>query len=141
TGSAAATSPATGAASTPVATPTAVKPQAAATATGTRDPSDTILAELAEGHTAVVLFSGSSASDDRAVRAAVRRVDRRGGKVDVHVVPIARVGDYEAITRGVTVLQAPTTLVIGRRKTAEKVVGFTTTAELDQLVADTRRAR
>lgn len=113
---------------------------AAAAASASSDPSRAILAELAQGHTAVVLFAGREATDDRAVRAAVGRVDRRGGQVDVHVVPISRVGAYEAITRGVTVLQAPTVLVIGKQRTARTVVGFTTTGEIDQLVADVRRA-
>lgn len=104
------------------------------------DPSGAILAGVGRGHTAVVLFTGRHAADDRAVRAAVRRVNRRGGKVDIHVVPLARVGRYEAITRGVKVLQAPTVLVIGKQKKARTIVGFTTTAELNQLVGDVRRS-
>jgi len=114
--------------------PTA-KPEPAA------DPSASILAGLDRGDAAVVLFSGPRASDDRAVRRAVAAVARRKGKVTVHTVPIAQVGAYEAITRGVSVLQAPTILVIGSERTARTIVGFTTTAEIDQLVADVRRSR
>lgn len=114
-------------------------PQAGRTADGGTDPSAPILAELREGHTAVVLFAGTKASDDRSVRRAVRRVDGRNGKVDVHVVSIKRVGDYEAITRGVDVLQSPTVLVISKQRTARTIVGYTTTSEINQLVADTRR--
>jgi len=115
-------------------TPTA-KPEPAA------DPSASILAGLDRGDAAVVLFSGPKASDDRAVRRAVDAVARRSGKVTVHTVPIAQVGAYETITRGVSVLQAPTILVIGSERTARTIVGFTTTAEIDQLVADVRRSR
>lgn len=143
TGTTATTSPAAPATATAPATAAgittpgpAAKPAATTKARSSEDPSKPILAELSRGHTAIVLFAGSSASDDQAVRAAVRRANTRGGKVDVHVVPIAKVGAYEAITRGVTVLQSPTTLVIGPKKTARTIVGFTTTAEIDQLAAD-----
>ena len=115
-------------------TPTA-KPEPAA------DPSASILAGLDRGDAAVVLFSGPKASDDRAVRRAVAAVARRKGKVTVHTVPIAQVGAYKAITRGVSVLQAPTILVIGSERTARTIVGFTTTAEIDELVSDVRRSR
>jgi hypothetical protein len=128
----------TPAATTPAAAtpPTPAKPKLA---TG-GDPSAPILAGLARGRTEVVLFASSTATDDKAVRRAVKGVDRRGGKVEVRVVPISRVGDYEAITRGVDVAQAPTVLVIGRKKQAHTIVGFTTVAELNQLVGDVRRS-
>jgi hypothetical protein len=115
-------------------TPAPVKP-----AEPPADPSAPLLAALDRGHTVVVLIAGRTAADDLAVRAALRRADRRGGKVDVHVVPIGRVGDYEAITRGVQVEQSPTLLVIGASRQAREIVGFTTTREIDQLVADVRR--
>lgn len=150
----AAATPAAGAATTPATTPTTTvtttpaTPNPAPTATAaakpavpatSQDPSDAILAAVDRGHTAVVLFAGPKASDDRAVRRAAQGIDRRGGKVDLHVVSIRRVGAYEAITRGVQVLQAPTILVIGSRRTARTLVGYTTTSEIDQLVADVRR--
>lgn len=114
-------------------------PQAGKTADGGVDPSAPILADLEQGHTAVVLFAGTKASDDRSVRRAVKRVDRRGGKVDVKVVSIKRVGEYEAITRGVDVLQSPTLLVISKQRKARTIVGYTTTSEINQLIGDTRR--
>ncbi len=139
--------------STTTATPGATAATPSATTAGTpaatagtpavaapdRDPSAPILAELERGHTPVILFTNADAADDRAVRRALRRIDTRGGKVDVHVVSIKRVGEYEAITSGVQVTQSPTLLVIGRQKTASRIVGFTTTAEIDQLVGDVRR--
>jgi hypothetical protein len=139
--------PAAAAAAKPAAAATAkpavaaAKPaHAATTPAASADPSAPILAAIDRGHTEVILFAGSSATDDRAVRAAVRRIRRHRGKVDVHVVPISRVGRYEAITRGVTVQQAPTVVVIGAKKAARTIVGFTTTAELNQLVGDVRRS-
>jgi xanthine/CO dehydrogenase XdhC/CoxF family maturation factor len=103
------------------------------------DPSAPLLAELGRGKTVVLLFAGSTASDDRAVRRALARINRHGGKVTVHIAPVGRVGDFEAITRGVQVQQSPTLLVMGRQHTARTIVGFTTTDEIDQLVADVRR--
>jgi hypothetical protein len=84
----------------------------------------------------VVLFYNPLGSDDSAVRRAVRGVDRFGGRVSVHSAPISKVGDYEAITRGVQVLQAPTVLVIGHDRKARKLVGLTDAEEIDQLVSD-----
>jgi hypothetical protein len=131
---------------TPAKTPaaTAAKPTSAAAkpakpAAPSGDPSKPILAELDRGHTAVVLFAGKTAKDDRAVRRAVQAVDRHDGKVDVHVIPLTRVGRYEAITRGVAVRQSPTVLVISKQRAARTIVGFTTVAELNQLVSDVRR--
>lgn len=146
--SAATTAPATpktpaAPAATAAAPDTPVETTASATTPASRaesdDPSTPILARLKEGRTAVVLFSGRTAPDDKAVQRAVRRIARRDGKVDVYDISIRRVGAYEAITRGVQVLQAPTVLVIGKDRQARKIVGFTTTAEIDQLVADVRR--
>ncbi|UTI62529.1 hypothetical protein NBH00_14280 [Paraconexibacter antarcticus] len=145
---------AAGTTSTPAAATAAAPPAATSAAAGTPaaatpatpklaiggDPSAPILAGLDRGRTEVVLFASRTATDDKAVRRAVKGVDRRGGKVEVRVVSIAKVGDYEAITRGVHVVQAPTVLVIGRDKAAHTIVGFTTVAELNQLVGDVRRS-
>lgn len=124
---------------------TATTPAAATTTTAkptvkpSTDPSAPLLAELDRGRTVVLLFAGRTAADDRAVRRALGRIDRRGGKVAVHVAALRRVGAYEAITRGVQVQQSPTLLVIGKDRTARTIVGFTTTSEIDQLVGDVRR--
>ncbi|WP_354697489.1 hypothetical protein DSM112329_03119 [Paraconexibacter sp. AEG42_29] len=120
------------------ATPSTTTPS---TATTPQDPSEKLLAPLDRGHTVVVAFADTRASDDRAVRAAVKRIDRRGGKVDVHILPLSSVGRYEAITRDVTIGQSSTVLVIGSKRTARTIVGFTTTREIDQLVGDVRAGR
>lgn len=122
----------------PATADSALPPQAGKTADGGDDPSAPILADLKQGHTAVVLFAGTKASDDRSVRRAVKRVDRRDGKVDVHTISIKRVADYEAITRGVDVLQSPTILVISKQRKARTIVGYTTTSEINQMVGDVR---
>lgn len=119
--------------------PATTTPAAKPAVKAVTDPSTPLLAELGRGKTVVLLFAGTTASDDRAVRRALKRIDRRGGKVTVRVASLRRVGDYEAITRGVQVQQSPTLLVIGKQRTARTIVGFTTTNEIDQLVADVRR--
>lgn len=145
----AATAPASGgttvaATAKPTATakaPKARPAKAAASKPASGDPSRRILAGLKRGRTEVVLFTTRSAADDLAVRSAVGRVARRGGKVGVHVVPLSQVGRYEAITSGVTIRQSPTVVVIGKGRVARTIVGFTTTQEIDQLVADVRAGR
>jgi len=107
-----------------------------AKAAATTDRSAPLLRELDRKRAVVLLFYSTRGIDDRVVRRAVADVDRRGGRVVVKAVPVGRLGRYQAITRGAQVLQAPTTLVIAPGRTAKPVVGFTTTAELDQAVAD-----
>lgn len=103
------------------------------------DPSRPILAALRRDKVAVVLFHEGAAAEDRAVRRALRELPRRHGKVAVFSAPIARVGAYAAVTRGVSVLAAPTVLVIGPDHAARTVTGLTSVEELDQLVGDTLR--
>lgn len=100
------------------------------------DRSARILDALADGDVAVLLFHEPKASDDREVRSAVRSVDRRGGRVAVFDAPVDDVGRYAAITRGVDVRSAPTTLVIGPDRKARAIVGFTDVKEIDELVDD-----
>jgi hypothetical protein len=106
----------------------------------TADPATSLLIALDRKDTVVLLFRNAKASDDRAVEKAVKAVDRHKGHVVVKVAPIAQVARYEAITRGVDVMQSPTVLVIGPDHKARAVVGFTTTGEVDQVVADTLAA-
>jgi len=73
--------------------------------------------------------------------AVVRGLSRHGGKVAFHVVPISRVGEYESITRGVTVNQSPTTLVIDRKRRSRAIVGLSERGELTQAVGDALAGR
>ncbi len=120
--------------------PVASRPERPAGAAPARapkgDPSAPILADVARGKVAVLLFFSRDAADDRAVRRSLLSADRHGGRVVVRAAPIARVADYAAITEGVDVLQAPTVLVIGKGNRARTLVGFTDTRAIDQLVAD-----
>jgi hypothetical protein len=100
------------------------------------DPSRPLLASVDAGKVVVVLFWNKSASDDRATRRALRAIDLHGGKVVASAVPIGDVGRYEAITRGVQVLESPTVLVIGAGGKARAITGYTQAKEIDQAVSD-----
>jgi len=104
------------------------------------DPSSKLLAKLADGKTVVLLFWNAKGADDRAVRDAVRGLGH-DKKVATAVAPIAKVGDYEAITTGVEVFTAPTVLVIGKDRKAKTITGLTDARELRQLVGDVRAGR
>jgi hypothetical protein len=113
----------------------AAKPKAA------DDRSAPLLRALERDRAVVLLFFNKRGIDDKAVRRAVADVDRRDGRVVVKALPVSQIGRYQAITRGVQVLQAPTALVIAPGKTAKPIVGYTTTAELDQAVGDALAAK
>jgi hypothetical protein len=117
----------------------ATSAKAAKAATGDR--SAPLLRALDRDRAVVLLFFNTRGIADKAVRRAVADVNRRDGRVLVKAVPVGDVGRYQAITRGAQVLQAPTALVIAPGKTAKPIVGYTTTAELDQAVADALAAK
>ena len=88
------------------------------------------------GKVVVVLFWNPKGSDDVATRGVVRKLNRRGGKVAVHVAPITSVGKFESITDDVTVAQSPTVVIIGSKGRARTIVGLTESRELSQAVSD-----
>jgi hypothetical protein len=100
------------------------------------DPSRPLLADVDAGKLVVVLFWNKNASDDRATRRGLRSIDLHAGKVVASAVPIGDVGRYEAITRGVQVLESPTVLVIGAGGKARAITGYTQAKEIDQAVSD-----
>jgi len=103
-------------------------------AANTRDAA--VVRDLRSGKVVVMLFWNAKATDDVDTRDAVRDLNRHGGNVAVHIVPISRVGEYESITRGVTINQTPTTLVIDRNRRTRPIVGLTEPGELKQAVDD-----
>ncbi len=99
-----------------------------------------VVADVEAGRTVVLLFWDGKAAEDQAVRRAVADVDRRGGKVRVHVANLKHLSRYGAITRSVPVTSSPTVLVIGKGGKAEAIRGLTVTGEIDDTVAGVRRA-
>jgi hypothetical protein len=123
----------------PAAAPAAkAKPRATAPAAGTADRSAPLLAALAKGHVAVVLFLDARAADDKAVRAAVHQATKGRAKVTTRIAPISDVGDYAAITQGVAVAQAPTVLIIGPDKKAQVLTGYVDAASITQAISQAR---
>jgi hypothetical protein len=100
------------------------------------DKSGPMLQNLNDGKVVVALFYNPHGSDDNAALRAVRAADRHHGRVIVHSIPIADVGDYDAITTGVQVLQAPTIIVMGPDHKARTIVGYTEVKEVDQTIGD-----
>lgn len=126
----------TGAAPVTAATGAPVDPAAAQ---GQGEDSRRVLAQLDRDRAVVLLFWNARSSDDRAVRRAVARVDRRDGDVRVYVERLGALADYAAVTNGVRVQQTPTTLVIGPDRAVQAIAGYTVTSELDEAVSDALR--
>ncbi|HEX2086189.1 MAG TPA: hypothetical protein VHF89_10940 [Solirubrobacteraceae bacterium] len=100
-----------------------------------------VLTDVVRGKVAVLLFWDRRLTDDRAVHRAVTGLDRRGGKVAVHVAPIRNLAAYESITRGVPVVTSPTVLIIDRAGRARSVGGLTVPGELEELVGKALRVK
>lgn len=99
-----------------------------------------IRAALARRHVVVLLFFSARSSDDRAVRAEVAAVDRRGGRVQVWAVSVRGLARFKNVLQGVQVLQSPSVVVLSRH-TPYVFPGFTDRAEIDQAAAVALRPR
>ncbi len=95
-----------------------------------------VVRDIRRGKVVVMLFWSATGADDIATRGVVRDLSRHHGKVAVYVIPLSRVGEYESITKGVTISQSPTTLVIDRNRRVRSIVGLTELGELTQAVDD-----
>lgn len=94
-----------------------------------------ILRQLGEGKVVVLLFWNASSADDRAARSAVDEATKgRGADVSVRIINEKRVGEYEAITGGVTVAQTPTTMIIGPERKAVTITGLVDPLEIEQAI-------
>lgn len=118
---------------------TSSKPSPGAKAAGRRDA--TVLRDIRAKKVVVMLFWNANGADDIATRGVIRDLDRRNGRVAVHVIPIGRVGQYDSITRGVKVVQSPTTIVIDRKRRTRVITGLTEAQELRQAVGDALAGR
>jgi hypothetical protein len=87
----------------------------------------------------VLLFWNEKSADDRAVRAALSKVDRWDGRVFVKAAPLKQISQYGRIARGVSVEQSPTVVVADRDLKAETLVGYVDHTTIDQAVVDAFR--
>jgi hypothetical protein len=116
--------------------PKAAKAKAKAKAAGLPQP---VKAALADRKVVVLLFWSPRAADDRLVREELAGVDRHGRKVVVHAAPMKRFARYQGITRGATVEQSPTVVVVDRDRKVETLVGYVDRVSIDQAVTDALR--
>jgi hypothetical protein len=87
----------------------------------------------------VLLFWNGRSADDKAVHAALKRVNRWNGRVSVQSAPISRIARYGRIARGVDVQQSPTVVVADPQLRAETLVGYVDAATINQAVVDALR--
>jgi hypothetical protein len=125
----------------PAASPTSSKLSVDAAAKAGRRGDAAVLRDIRAKKVVVMLFWSPKGSDDIATRRVIRGLDRRNGKVAVHVAPIGRVGQYDSITRGVRIIQSPTTIVIDRKHRTRVITGLTESQELGQAVGDALAGR
>src|SRR5947209_3182207 len=69
---------------------------------------------LGRGHAVALLFYSPLSSDDRAVRAELSQVNRRGGRVAVYGVALNGLARFKDVLRGIQVVQSPTVVVMAR---------------------------
>ena len=88
----------------------------------------------------VLFFYNPKSADDRAVRDAVKHVDRWDGEVVIQSADVSTVARYSKIARGADVEQSPTIIVVDRNAKATTLVGYQDTISVDQAVVDAMRA-
>ena len=98
-----------------------------------------VAAALRKRQVLVLLFWNGRSADDKAVHAALERVDRWNGRVSVQSAPIANIARYGRIARGVDVQQSPTVVVADPNLQAVTLVGYVDAATIDQAVVDALR--
>jgi len=121
------------------ATGTAAQPAAITAESLARLPKD-VRGAVRARKTLVLLFYNNRSYDDRAVRRALAKVDRRGGQIFVDAHWIKSVGRYQAITRGADVQQSPTVVIADSNLKAETLVGYVDGETIDQAALDALRA-
>jgi hypothetical protein len=87
----------------------------------------------------VLFFYNPKSADDRAVRDAVKHVDRWDGDVVIQSADVSTVARYSKIARGADVEQSPTVVVVDKNRQAETLVGYQDTRSIDQAVVDAIR--
>ena len=77
--------------------------------------------------------------DDRAVRNALRDVNRYRGNVVVRQVTIGSLVKYDGMLEALNVTQSPTVVVIDRNRKAVALTGYLDRPSINQAIADARR--
>lgn len=102
-------------------------------------PAKSLVQALADGTVVVMVFKNRSSDSAAVVRSAEKVTARSRRKIRLRVTNIGNVGKYAVFTEKTPIGQAPTTLIIGPKKTARVIVGYTTTGEIRDAVNSVRR--
>lgn len=103
------------------------------------DRSAEVTGPLAQGKVVVILFWDSRGADDQAVLQQLNDVSRRNGKVVVLKATPSEVASFGSVTRGVQILETPTTVVIDRNAQATLLTGLTDATAIEQAIIDAAR--
>jgi hypothetical protein len=114
-------------------------PAAGTQAAAPTDRSTEVTGPLQQGKVVVILFWDSRSADDQAVMHQLNDVSRANGKVVVLQATPSQVATFGAVTRGVQVLETPTTMVIDRRGRATTLTGLTDATAIQQAISDAQR--
>jgi len=97
---------------------------------------------VAEHKVLVLLFWNPKAADDRAVRRELRTVGSRHRKeVFVHVADVKNISRYAPVTRGASVEQSPSVVVVDRNRQATVLEGYSDREAIRQAVFDALRIK
>jgi hypothetical protein len=80
------------------------------------------------------------ADDDRAVRSALRHVNRYDGQVLVKQVPVSKLSGYGSLVNDLGVLQSPSVVVIDGNLKGNVLTGYVDRGAINQSIADARRS-
>ena len=102
---------------------------------------DRVTDALEDGKVVVLMFAQSGGADDKATRAAVRRLHSVGSSslgrhFEVFTDGVADLADYTAVVGNLGIDQAPATVILAPDGEARLVQGFVDGRSLRQYVAD-----
>src|SRR5829696_2558 len=99
-----------------------------------------VLTALGDKKVVVLLFWNPKAAEDKAVRKALRGIDRHHNKVLAHATNVKKIAAYQQITRDAEVKQSPTIIVVDRDRAVSTRVGYVDRTTIDQAVTDALRS-
>ena len=115
-----------------------VKPRAVKHATALPKP---VKRALGQHKVIALLFWNPKGTDDRAVKAALDSLPRRGGNLRVFTDSSKHASRYVKITSAAQVSQTPTLVVVNRRGKARVAPGYLDRQSVEQYVVDAFRGR
>jgi hypothetical protein len=84
----------------------------------------------------LVLGVFSTGADDKAVRSALKGVDRRHGKVFVKDVRVGQLAAYHAVVGNLSVNQTPSVVIVDRKLQGTMIPGYLDSVAIDQAIQD-----